>query len=155
MDPVIVKIKELNPEIIAPTSDKMNEPEYGGSKIVVIGKPGCFTAGTQILMYNGNSKNVEDIKVNDVIMGDDSTPRTVLELCYNEDEMFQVIPYDNFCSYTVNKQHKLVLKTHLDFDEYKVGEIYEMTIEEYFRVSRILEEFQFTFMIVLKLHSQV
>ena len=81
MDPVIVKIKELNPEIIAPTSDKMNEPEYGGSKIVVIGKPGCFTAGTQILMYNGNSKNVEDIKVNDVIMGDDSTPRTVLELC--------------------------------------------------------------------------
>jgi hypothetical protein len=34
------EIKELNPDIIPPITHRMNDPEYGGSKIVVIGKPG-------------------------------------------------------------------------------------------------------------------
>lgn len=38
--PKIVEIKELDPDIIPPRTDRMNDPEYGGSKIVVIGKPG-------------------------------------------------------------------------------------------------------------------
>ena len=39
--PQIVEIQELNPEIIPPLTHKMNDPEYnGGSKIVVVGKPG-------------------------------------------------------------------------------------------------------------------
>jgi GTPase SAR1 family protein len=33
-------IKEFNPEIIAPSTTRMNIPDQGGSKIVVIGKPG-------------------------------------------------------------------------------------------------------------------
>ena len=37
---IILKIKELNPDIIAPITKKYNDPEYGGSKIVVCGKPG-------------------------------------------------------------------------------------------------------------------
>ena len=41
-NPEIVEIKELDPEIIPPISSKaLNDPEYnGGSKIVVVGKPG-------------------------------------------------------------------------------------------------------------------
>jgi hypothetical protein len=39
-DPTVINIKELNPEIIAPITERMNDPEYGGSKILVIGKPG-------------------------------------------------------------------------------------------------------------------
>ena len=35
-----LKIRELDPDIIAPSFDRMNKPEQGGSKIVVIGKPG-------------------------------------------------------------------------------------------------------------------
>lgn len=39
--PQIIEIKELDPEIIPPLTKKMNDPGYhGGSKIVVIGKPG-------------------------------------------------------------------------------------------------------------------
>ena len=37
----IIEIRELDPEMIPPLTDRMNDPEYnGGSKIVVIGKPG-------------------------------------------------------------------------------------------------------------------
>ena len=35
-----VYIKELDPDIIAPSTKRMNVPEQGGSKIVIIGKPG-------------------------------------------------------------------------------------------------------------------
>ena len=40
-DPEVIRIKELDPEIIPPLSDKFGDPNYnGGSKLVVIGKPG-------------------------------------------------------------------------------------------------------------------
>jgi GTPase SAR1 family protein len=39
--PETIEIRELDPEIIPPLTSKMNDPEYnGGSKIVVVGKPG-------------------------------------------------------------------------------------------------------------------
>jgi AAA15 family ATPase/GTPase len=39
--PVSVEIHELDPEIIPPLTSRMNDPTYfGGSKIVVVGKPG-------------------------------------------------------------------------------------------------------------------
>jgi len=39
--PATIEIQELDIEIIPPLTQKMNDPEYnGGSKIVVIGKPG-------------------------------------------------------------------------------------------------------------------
>ncbi len=35
-----LRIRELDPDMIAPSTAKFNEPTQGGSKIVVIGKPG-------------------------------------------------------------------------------------------------------------------
>tara|TARA_B100001540_G_C15720320_1_gene602696 strand:- start:309 stop:1094 length:786 start_codon:yes stop_codon:yes gene_type:complete len=35
-----LEIKEFHPDLIAPSIEKMNDPTQGGSKIVVIGKPG-------------------------------------------------------------------------------------------------------------------
>ena len=43
----------------------------------------CFGKGTEILMYDGSIKKVEDILVGDVVMGDDSTPRNVLSSLNN------------------------------------------------------------------------
>ena len=41
MDNQIIEIKELDPEIIPPLSNQIHLPDYeGGSKIVVVGKPG-------------------------------------------------------------------------------------------------------------------
>jgi len=39
-DTITFRIRELDPDIIAPSTRNMNRPEQGGSKIVVIGKPG-------------------------------------------------------------------------------------------------------------------
>ncbi len=41
MSKPIVEIRELDPSIIPPLTEHMNDPEYnGGSKLVVVGKPG-------------------------------------------------------------------------------------------------------------------
>ena len=59
-DTIKFKIKELDPDMIAPSTGAMNRETQGGTKTVIIGKPGCFIGGTPVLMHNGNIKNVED-----------------------------------------------------------------------------------------------
>lgn len=121
--PTIININELDLELIHPSSQL--DVERGGHKIVVVGKPGCFIAGTKVLMYDGHIMNVEDIRVGDKIMGDDSTPRTVLQLCRNRDMMYKIMPkYGE--SYTVNKEHKLVLT-----DISNNNHIIEIPVSEY------------------------
>lgn len=120
-----IEIKELNLDIIQPNIQTYKTPDQGGMKIVVVGKPGCFELGTKVLMYDGFVKNIEDIKVGELVMGWNSTPRTVLELCRNRDVMYKIIPR-NWESYTVNSQHILVLK-----DRYE--DIVELTVEEYIK----------------------
>ena len=37
-----------------------------------------FSKGTKVLMYDGSIKEIQDVTVGDVVMGDDSTPRNVI-----------------------------------------------------------------------------
>jgi len=144
-DEIIYRIRELDPDIIAPSTKRMNVLDQGGSKIVAIGKPGCFEPGTKILMYDGTIKNVEDIRVGDTVMGDDSSPRNVLELCHNFDEMYKMTPVKGD-AYTINKQHILTLKCTFSTstfststfstgctDQNKNEEIIDITVEDFLK----------------------
>lgn len=122
---VIFRIKELDPDMIAPSTKNMNRPEQGGSKIVIIGKPGCFIKGTPIMMYDGTSRPVETIKEGELVMGDDSTPRTVLELCRGMENMYKIQPLHDGMAYIVNETHKLVLR------QISTKEIVEIEVKEY------------------------
>lgn len=62
-------------------------------------------------MYDGKYKNVQDIRVYDVVMGDDSKPRIVLSLGSGIDEMYE-IKSNKGESYTVNSEHILCLKSY-------------------------------------------
>jgi len=65
--------------------------------------------GEKVLMFDGSIKNVEDIKIGELVMGDDSTPRTVMETHSGTDTMYK-ITHTKDCSYTVNSHHILSLK---------------------------------------------
>lgn len=120
----IIEVREFDPEMIPPFTSKFKDPGYsGGSKVVILGKPGCFVRTTPILMFNGTIKNVEDIQVGEQVMGWDSKSRNVLELCRDNDEMFKIIPTKGE-SYTVNLLHKLVLKC-------STGDVIEITVKDF------------------------
>ena len=69
----------------------------------------CFKKGTEIIMYDGSIKKIEDIKIGDKLMGDDSEPRTVTSLSTGKEMMYDVIPVKGD-KYTVNESHILSLK---------------------------------------------
>lgn len=83
-----------------------------GNNIILTGGAGvgkCMSFNTPILMYDGNIKMVQDIKVGDEVMGDDSTPRTILNTTTGIDDMYKITNVKGE-SYTVNKEHILCLK---------------------------------------------
>lgn len=69
----------------------------------------CFAKDTEILMYNGTIKKVQDIVIGDKIMGWDSKPRYVTSLAHGFEDMYE-IKQNGKGSYTVNESHILSLK---------------------------------------------
>jgi len=81
-----------------------------------VGTGKCHAINTPIIMFDGSIKMVQDIKVGDLLMGDDSKPRTVLSLAQGKDELYDVTPIKGD-KYTVNSEHILCLKpTHLNIE---------------------------------------
>jgi hypothetical protein len=112
-----LKIRELDVDIIPPNLTTMTRPEQGGSKIVIIGKPGtgkCFARDTLILMHDFSVRKVQDVVVGDKVFGDDGTPRTVLSLGRGRDKMYKVHQHPYGTNYVVNSEHILCLKSFED-----------------------------------------
>jgi len=94
----------------------------------------CFSPDTLLIMYDNSLKMAKDIQVNDLLMGDDSTPRKVLGTTSNTGLMYDIIPYNNNYyndldyqnKFTVNGPHILCLK-NLD------NIIIEISVDEYLK----------------------
>lgn len=132
-------VKELDLEMIQPNTETYKNPEQGGSKHVIIGKPGCLSKGTGILMFDGTIKNVEDVLPGEQVMGWDSTPRNVLELCRGTDEMYRITPVKGD-QITVNKRHILTLKCTGYNNNNPKGEIIDISVEEFLKMSKTFQK---------------
>jgi SpoVK/Ycf46/Vps4 family AAA+-type ATPase len=80
--------------------------------ILLYGPPGCgkcLGKDTSVLMFDGSIKLVQDIIVGDLLMGDDSTSRTVLSLARGKEMMYK-IGQDYGDDYVVNESHILSLQ---------------------------------------------
>ena len=110
-------VRDYQTKIINVYMGHINTPICSGSDIngnggileVPCGRGKCLGINTPIMQYDGTIKMVQDIKVGDVIMGDDSTPRTVLSLARGKEQMYKIIP-NKGDSYIVNESHILSLK---------------------------------------------
>jgi replicative DNA helicase len=75
-------------------------------------------------------KKVEDIKVDDYLMGDDSTPRRVLSLARGRENMYW-IRQNKGIDYRVNESHILSLKRSQTDNKHQHGDILNISVAEY------------------------
>ena len=127
-------IKESDREI-------MSKAIESNLAVLLVGDTGCgkcLGRGTPVLMYDGTVRKVEDIKVGELIMGDDSTPRTIISLARGRENMYKVIPTKGDF-YVVNESHILSLKKsggknntpkNVVYSYKKISEIKKMNIKD-------------------------
>ena len=72
------------------------------------GQFGCIDPETPVIMWNGTIEKAKNIKVNDKLIGDDGTCRTVSKLTSGIDDMYE-IKNGNMDNYIVNSNHILTL----------------------------------------------
>ena len=76
----------------------------------------CLGVNTEVLMFDGTIKKVQDISIGDKLMGDDNTPRTVLTTTKGVGKLKKIIPI-NGEEWVCNDVHILTLaKYDSDFN---------------------------------------
>jgi len=107
------------------------------------GKGKCLAKGTPILMYSGRVLPVESVRVGDLLMGPDSTPRRVLSLARGRELLYRIVPTKGD-AYVVNESHILSLVitglggkrvTAPDGLQYREGDIVDIPVLDYLRAS--------------------
>lgn len=133
---------KLRPHQVEPVNVALKSCQEKGGGILALpcafGK--CMGKGTPIIMYNGSIKMVEDVKVGDLLMGDDSKPRKVLSLARGQDEMYK-IKQNNGNDFVVNQEHILCLKSspkYCSINGYKMnkGDIIEISVKDYLNLPK-------------------
>lgn len=114
-------------------------PYYEIVLSAAIGAGKCLGKGTKILMFDGTVKNVEDIKVGDKLMGDDSTPRNVLSTCVGKEPLYRIIPNKGGEPFVCNESHILSLKCSSDNVEehslYVKNKVDNIPVKDYLKKS--------------------
>lgn len=123
----MMELRPYQKEAIKAIFHEWNENDIRSTLLVL--PTGCHAKSETLLMYNGAIKKVEDIKLNDEIMGPDGTGRTVLHIQEGNDELYKISP-ENVTPFVVTKDHKLTLvKTG------KESELIDMTVLDYLKLT--------------------
>jgi Hom_end-associated Hint/Type III restriction enzyme, res subunit/Homing endonuclease len=138
------QLRDYQENIISVYMNHVNKPlcsgygVNGGGGILEIfcGAGKCLAKNTPVLMYDGNIKLVQDIVVGDLLMGDDSSPRTVLSLARGRETMYKVHETKGE-GYTVNESHILSLKcgTYMNKNNPK-GTIRDISVKDYLNLPK-------------------
>lgn len=91
-----------------PRLDNITRGGLGKKELsVVVASSGCHAKDTDILMFDGTWKKVQDIIVGDKLMGPDSKERNVLCLHRGREQMAKIVPNSNDKPFVVNMSHIL------------------------------------------------
>ncbi len=108
-----------------------------GDLVIIAARPAmgkCLGKGTKVLMFDGELKNVEDIKVGELLMGDNSTPRKVLGIARGQEKMY-FIRQNKGIDYRVNESHILSLKRSRNEGKHINGDILNISVRDYLQKS--------------------
>ena len=112
--------------------DRLTSGWQPSDLVILAARPGmgkCLGRGTRVLLFDGQLKAVENIRIGDLLMGDDSQPRKVLSLARGRENMYWV-RQETGIDYRVNESHILCLKQNRPENPRQSAEILEMTVRE-------------------------
>jgi superfamily II DNA or RNA helicase len=96
----------------------------------------CLGIDTEILMYDGTIKKVQDVIEGDLLMGDDSTPRKVLSLARGKEQMYKVETQKGE-GYIVNESHILSLKCATNHSKaLQKGTVLDISVLDYLNLPK-------------------
>ena len=98
----------------------------------------CLGKDTPVLMFNGTTKLVQDVKEGDLVMGPDSMPRRVVGLARGQEMLYRIVPTKGE-PYIVNESHILSLKTGTNAEHYigeKSNSIVNISVRDYLKKSK-------------------
>lgn len=89
-----------------------------GEIFCYVAPPSCHGKGTKVVMFDGTFKNIEDVKIGNLLMGPDSIARTVLKTYEGNDDIYDLkyLPWDNGDCISFTKEHDLAL-VHIETEE--------------------------------------
>lgn len=136
--PFTQSLRDYQTDIVNCYTDHVMKHKNGGGGILEVpcGRGKCLGRDTEILMYDGTVKYVQDVEIGDVLMGDDSTPRNVLSLARGREQMYRV------CSkkgdgYVVNESHILSLKYSSNMNKRtKKGDVLDISVNDYLNLPK-------------------
>ena len=111
--------------------EENNLPRKRG--LIFYGPHGCHAKDTQVILFNGSLKKVQDVVVGDILMGPDSKPREVLKLVRGKEQMYRIIPNKGE-SFEVNESHILSLKPSRKNDTFQFD--IEISLKDYLRQTK-------------------
>ena len=123
------------PPCVAGLNPKLKGMRLGEIALFISGT-GCLAYGTEVMRYDGTFVEAQDVRVGDVLMGDDNTPRNVLGLCRGREQMAKITLRDG-TSFTCNTSHvlSLVNNDHEGRWGLQQNQIVDVTVAEYLKWS--------------------
>lgn len=121
--------------IWSPWADEMIQQACTNKYLAVAGCASsgkCWKIGTRMLRASGECVNVEDIRVGDLLLGDDSQPRTVLSLHRGRAPMYKIRLHTGD-EFVCNGAHELVVK-RTDAGpkaKHRIGEIEVISVDDW------------------------
>ncbi len=112
----------------------LTEWQEGHRKTLLVLPTGCHAKGEKVLLANGHSKKVEEVRVGDELLGSDGKVRNVLLLHRGKSEMYRIVPIKGE-PFTVNKNHMLTLVRTSQFNHFS-EELVDVTVGEWLRWSK-------------------
>lgn len=96
----------------------------------------CLGKGTKLMLANGEFEFVENIKVGDLLMGDDSTPRKVLSLARGREQMYRISSKKGD-EYICNESHILSLKCSTYYTKkLQKGDIIDISVKDFLNLPK-------------------
>ena len=98
----------------------------------------CLGKDTPVLLFDGTVKKVQDITINDKLMGPDSKKRTILSISRGEELLYKITPNYGNLSWVCNESHILSLKASYSFiynkKKYLKGSILNISVKDYLKL---------------------